>query len=289
MNRELFLSHVVKMAKLGNIRQEEIEDYILTVRRAISKLNKFLRLIIITDDNLFFVSKFMQFLDELKEVNEKVFSQLYLQSSIYIMEDLEIKYQKRNFRYNKMHRIESSNMEDLIQLKKMIILNMKNDKLKLQFQMFFMSLANYKENQTDSTTLEQAQEHTKVVSYGQKNYFKDLTKDTEAYKKLMRKRINKKIFSKVYIINSIFSRYFRTPLAIQLNLVSRLNVIALIVCTFFVDWFIMIYYIICIFFHTSVWIRAILWGSTLAPYFLVSVYSISLQIIMVTTSIIIAF
>ena len=92
---------------MGNIEPEDIDPSIDLIANHIERLNAFLQPIFITDDPLCFVYKFVTFLEELKQTNHLVFSQFCLKASIFMMEDLKIKMQKKNYRYNKLYKLES--------------------------------------------------------------------------------------------------------------------------------------------------------------------------------------
>ena len=150
--------------------------------------------------------------------------------------------QKKNYRYNKLYKIESRDVMKFQEFREIIFKNIHNDKLTFQFQLFFLSLAGNNNN------LERSQSSFKIVpkkvsdnqekqmlSYGQKTYIKDLANDEEAFKQVMKKSFFKRFLRILGLISTRNTKMLRSPLSIELNFVARRFIIILMVSIFFLE------------------------------------------------------
>jgi len=211
---------------------------------SIHHINSLLAVLNYNDIIVLFLYHVISLMDEIEMLNNKVFSRYLLKCSLFMVEDLKLVHQKKNFRYHRLYRIESKSIDRLNALKKTLEFYSFNRRLSSQFMIFFMPLKHTViANRIAIDNKTEMIQNRKKRNMAQRIIFTDLSKDKEAFKKFMKLTFKGQVFLAFTKMNIFFAKKIRTPLVLTLNIFQSILFKIVLISLFFVDWVKIIFFI----------------------------------------------
>ena len=270
VNHDALKTHLKKLAKIEGMEKDDFSYFYHIFKEATNHLNKLFAAMTCNDINTPFVYHTITLIDEIKKVNNEIFSRYFLRGSVFIVENLKHKYQTKNLRFNKMYRIEGKSFEKIIDLKKRLETYLNNRKISAQFIFFLMPLSfnlflrdeefgnslkapggaelgigsSWRKteggiSQTGESDFVKrfiAAKVKGVTNVSQRLAVIDLSRDDAGFRKLMKASLKARIMLMPGGIVRVLEKQLRTPLVIDLNRIQISLVRFALVTLFFAEW-----------------------------------------------------
>lgn len=246
INESVLKNHFSKLIYMKYLRKGDLQKGYTLFKQGLIHIGEILKEINPVDDPVVFSYFSSCLLSEIERLNQKIFQKFKVKCGMFITENLKLKDQKRNYRYTKLYYINSRSLDRLNDFQKTLKFYLKNDRIIKQFMLIFLpfetvSRLSYASRisftSQQSGDLKKKKKVDKIENVrSQRLIFRDLTKDSKAYKSFMKMK-KKEFFSKIYIgIYQWLLKFFLKPYLVRMNRFERIIARLVLVTIIYIDW-----------------------------------------------------
>lgn len=173
-------------------------DTIFKLYSALQKINSKLFKLNCDENSHFFIFAFWELLNEIDNFNKTFFEEIGYTCHFMILEYLRLKWQRKKYRYNKIYHFQSKSFENVLKIQKLFCFFRKETRLSIQCNLLFAPIV-YKGLRMEEfdEDFENSKKGRPEVSFNQRTFLKDLSRDKELLTKFLGKSLIYRSFRKV--------------------------------------------------------------------------------------------
>lgn len=138
INEHVLKNHFAKLIQNKYLKDEDLLPGYKLFNQGLIHIGEILKELNPVDDPVVFSYFSSCLLSEIERLNREIFQKFKVKCGLFITENLKLKDQKKNFRYNKLYLINSRSLDRLSDLQRTLKFYLRNDRIIKQFMLIFI-------------------------------------------------------------------------------------------------------------------------------------------------------